>query len=261
MEHEHEGKKESMLGSMPPKTAYLFGALSATAVLAIIAVAILLPLALSRKDGGTVAGAQVNANVAAAPSANTPTATADISKVNITNNPYLGDKNAPVTVAFWTDYQCPFCQRFDEQTLPTLIQQYVDKGKLKIVVKDFAFLGPDSDTAALAARAVWEVSPKNFLAWHEAMYNKQDAENGGWGNKDDVIALTKPISGIDADKVAKLMDSKKNDYTKLIAADKTEASSMGIDGTPGFIIGKQLIAGAQPTATFTLAIDALLAAK
>lgn len=261
MEHEKESKKESMLGSMPPKTAYVFGVLSATSVLAVIAVAILLPVALSGQGGGKVAGAQVNANVAAAPSTNTPTSTADISKVDVTNNPYFGDKNAPVTVAFWTDYQCPFCKRFDEQTLPTLIQQYVDKGEVKIVVKDFAFLGPDSDTAALAARAVWEVSPKNFLAWHEAMYDKQDAENGGWGNKDDVLALTKTISGIDANKVAKLMDSKKDEYTKLIAADKSEASTMGVDGTPGFVIGKQLIAGAQPTATFTQAIDALLAGK
>lgn len=252
---EHRAKS-SFFGSMPPKIAFIFGAVSATAVLSIAALIIILPMSFNKttKTTGTQGTTgTTNTNTAGA------TATADITKVDISNSPYIGDKNAPVTLAFWTDYQCPFCKQFDEATFRSLITQYVDKGKVKVVFKDFSFLGDDSTTAALAARAVWEVSPKNFLAWHEAMYDKQDGENSGWGKKDDIVALTKTISGINADKVAKLMDDNKTAYQKAIDADRTEGSSMGVNGTPGFVIGNQLISGAQPTSTFTAAIDAELA--
>lgn len=246
---------------MPPKTAFFFGAISATALLAIVGLIVIVPM-VAKGGKGTVAGAVTGTPTAAAPSGNNGAATtADITKVSTKDNPYIGDNNAPVTVAFWTDYQCPFCKQFDTTTLPSLISQYVDKGKVKIVFKDFAFLGNDSTSGAMAARAVWDVAPKKFLAWHEAMYDKQDTENGGWGTKDDIIALTRTISGIDADKVSKLMDQNKAKYQQAMEADKAEGSAMGVSGTPGFVIGKQLIAGAEPTANFVTAIDAELAKK
>ncbi|MBI2023890.1 thioredoxin domain-containing protein [Candidatus Giovannonibacteria bacterium] len=67
--------------------------------------------------------------------------------VDIKNEPFIGDPNAPVTIAYWSDFQCPFCQRFEQNTLPTLVDQYVKTGKVKIVFKDFQFLGPDSQDA------------------------------------------------------------------------------------------------------------------
>lgn len=186
------------------------------------------------------------------------TNTADIKKVDTKNEPFLGDKDAPVTLAYWFDFQCPFCQRFDLNTLSVLNEQYVKTGKLKVVFKDFQFLGSDSTTAGLAAHAVWETSPENYFKWHQAMFEKQDDENGGWGTKQNIIALTKTIPGIDAYKVSQLMESKQSEYQKEMDTDKAEADKFGISGTPGFIIVKQLIVGAQPTNIFTQAIDAEL---
>jgi len=51
-------------------------------------------------------------------------------------------------VAYWFDYQCPYCRRVEENVLPQLIAEHVDRGNVKIVFKDFQFLGPDSQTAA-----------------------------------------------------------------------------------------------------------------
>lgn len=258
MDDEH--KKAGFFQNIPPKTSFFFGMITATAILSVVGLIVLLPLSLKSSSKGTVAGAQVP-TPSAQGAGGTQAATADISKVNVKDSRSIGDANAPVVMAYWTDYQCPFCQRFDQQTLTTLVEQYVNKGKLKIVVKDFAFLGDDSTTAGLAARAVWEVSPKNYLAWHEAVFSKQDGENTGWGNKDDIIELTKTISGINADKVAKLMDQKKDEYLKAMNADKSEGSGFGVTGTPGFVIGTQLISGAVPTSDFTTAIEAELAKK
>jgi len=187
-----------------------------------------------------------------------PQVKVNVKDVDIKNEPYIGDVNASVVMAYWFDFQCPFCQRFETETMPTLIEKYVKAGKLKIVFKDFQFLGEDSTTAGLAENAVWETAPQSYLAWRSAMYEKQDAENGGWGKKEDIIALTRTISGIDADRISALMEQKKEVYQKELDEDNQEGAKFGVSGTPGFVVGDQFIIGAQPLNTFTQIIDALL---
>lgn len=182
----------------------------------------------------------------------------NIKDVDIKNEPYIGEANAPVVMAYWLDFQCPFCQRFETETMPTLIEKYVNTGKLKIVFKDFQFLGEDSITAGIAENAVWELFPEQYLAWHKGMYEKQDAENGGWGKKEDIITLARTIPGIDVDKVSLFMDQKKDAYQKELDEDNREGVKFGVSGTPAFVIGDQSVIGAQPLSTFTQIIDALL---
>ena len=185
-------------------------------------------------------------------------ATVDIKDVKTDNDPYVGDKNAPVTIALWFDYQCPFCKKLDTDTLPQVYTDYVKTGKVKIVFKDFQFLGQDSDTAAVFARAVWELYPDKFYTWYQAMFNAQDEEGDqGFGNLASIQTLTKTIPGIDADKVTALMNQKQSTYAAAVAADRTEGASFGVNGTPAMIIGTQLLAGAEPYATVKAAIDAV----
>ena len=190
-----------------------------------------------------------------------PAATADIDKVSTAGVPFIGKADAPVVLAYWFDYQCPYCRQLEMTVMPQLVKDYVDTGKLKILFKDFAFLGPDSVTAGFAARAVWETAPDKFYDWHKAMFDHQDEENAGWGNKDDIIALTKTIPGIDAAKVEQLMTDHATEYQKAIDADDAEGSGMGIDGTPGVVIGKQAIVGSRPYEEFKSAVDDELKAK
>jgi len=185
-----------------------------------------------------------------------PVISADIKNINTENNPYIGDKNAPVVIAYWFDFQCPFCKRFEQQTLSTLIDKYVKTGKLKVVFKDLQFLGPDSVMAGLAKGAVWETAPDHYFEWQTAMFDKQDAENSGWGSKEDIINLTKTISGIDADKISKLMDDKKEEYQNIMNADEKELADIDPRaGTPAFVLGTQYISGAQSTSVFINAIE------
>ena len=183
---------------------------------------------------------------------------ADIAKVNLKGEPFIGSADAPVVIAYWFDYQCPFCRETEETILPDLIKNYVDTGKVRIVFKDFQFLGPDSQTAGVAARAVWETAPDKFGAWHKAMFDKQDDENAGWGTKDDIITLTKTIPGIDVAKVEELMISRAADYDRAMEADAAEGNGMGVGGTPSFLIGKQVRVGLQPYRVLKSAIDEVL---
>ncbi|MES2059412.1 MAG: thioredoxin domain-containing protein, partial [Patescibacteria group bacterium] len=95
--------------------------------------------------------------------------------------------------------------------------------------------------------------------WHKAMFAKQDSENSGWGSKADIIALTITVLGnSEAVRVSDLMSSKQAVYQKAIDADKSEGGTYGINGTPGSIIGKTFINGAQSYSTVKAAIEKAL---
>jgi protein-disulfide isomerase len=190
----------------------------------------------------------------------------DIADVNIENDPYIGEKDAPVVLAYWSDYQCPYCKAVEmghpqiptDPALPVLIKEYVDTGKLKIVFKDYAFLSEDSTTAAIWGRAVWDLYPTKYFTWREAMYTAQDEEHGGFGDEASIFALTKTITGIDANAVKTRVGTNTEAYLALIEADKAEGTSFGIQGTPGFITGTTLIPGAVSPEEFKAVIEAQL---
>ena len=207
------------------------------------------------KSGGNIGGDQP------------PQVAVDIKDVKTEGDPYIGKANAPVTLALWSDFQCPFCKAVEiggvqginvAPSIPTLVKEYVDTGKLKIVFKDYAFLSEDSTTAALYGRAVWALYPSKYFEWRTAMYKAQDEEHGGFGDEKSIVALTGTISGMNATKVKADVAANTAAYQAKIDADRAEGTSFGIQGTPGFITGKTLIPGAVDLKTFTDAIDAQL---
>lgn len=208
-----------------------------------------------------------------APTAGTPNAgpVVDIKKVKMDGDPYLGADNAPVTIAFWSDFQCPYCKAFEtgnsqipqiQPALPDIVKNYVNSGKVKIVFMDLAFLGNDSVTAAEYGRAVWKLYPDKYFAWRTAMYKAQDQEGDqGFGNAESINRLNVTIPGLDASKIAADVAANKATYDAQLATDKAEAQKLNISATPSFVIGKQSLQGAYPYSSFQQAIDAELAAK
>jgi len=196
----------------------------------------------------------------------------DIKNVKIEGEPFIGKADAPVTIAFWSDFQCPYCKAFEiggvkgleniVPAMPEIIKTYVDTGKVKIVFKDVVFLsprmGPDSMTAAIYSRSVWKLYPAKYLDWRTAVMKAQDEENGGFGNAASIDKLNATIAGIDAAKVAADVKANTDAYTKLANANTAEAQQNSVTATPSFILGTQIISGAYPYATFQSAIDALL---
>lgn len=192
----------------------------------------------------------------------------NVKDVQIDGAPFIGRADAPLTMAFWSDFQCPFCKAVEvggvegiplEPALPTIIKDYVDTGKLRIVFKNFAFLGEDSITAGEYDQAVWELYPDKYYVWRTAMYEAQDEEGDqGFGDAASIIALTKKIAGIDANKVKALVSQKKAEYDARIQAETQEGQKMGVQGTPGFIVGTKAIDGAQQLPAFIEAIESQL---
>jgi protein-disulfide isomerase len=185
-----------------------------------------------------------------------------ISNVKTDGDPFIGNSNAPVTMAYWYDYQCPFCQKNEEETMPQIVKNYVDTGKVKIVFKDYQFLSEDSQRLGKVSRAVWETVPSKFYQWHKAVYDNQGTENTGWATDAKILSITTGVLGAtDAQKVMQLAVKNSGAYQKEMDADKAEGTAMGISGTPGSIIGKQLVSGAQPYPAFQTAIEAALKSR
>lgn len=188
-----------------------------------------------------------------------PVKAMDINNIKTAGEPYIGNINAPLTMVAWEDYQCPFCERFEKTTLSILVTQYVNTGKLKIVFKDYAFLGNDSITAAEYEHAIWALYPDKLAAWRTAMFAAQDAEGDkGFGDSASIDTLVATIPGLNFQKIKDDIAAHKATYDTAIADDQQEGANLGIRGTPGFVIGTQVISGAQPTNVFTQLIDAEL---
>ncbi|HEY4501325.1 MAG TPA: thioredoxin domain-containing protein [Candidatus Paceibacterota bacterium] len=209
--------------------------------------------------GLLIAGAVVWNNSRPAGTAGPEAPKVNIKDVKIDGDPFIGASNAPVTIAFWSDFQCPFCKKFEVETLPQLVTDYVDTGKVKLVFMDFAFLGSDSIDAGVYSRAIWNLYPDKYYAWRTAMYEAQDEEGDqGFGDAKSIDKLNVTIVGIDAAKVAADVKVNRSAYEVQMNSDKAEAQKAGVNATPSFVIGTQVIQGAYPYPTFQSAIDALL---
>lgn len=183
---------------------------------------------------------------------------ATITEINSSGNPFLGRVDASVTLYYWFDFQCPFCKQFDEEVLPVLIDKYVVPGEIKVVFMNYQFLGPDSQTAGIIGQAVWETSPKNYLKWHQGVFQKQDNSNGGWGNQNDILKVVQSIPEISLGDVSQLVLKNESAYREKINRDKDEGAKVNIKTTPSVLIGRQVIRGVQPALVYTELIDSLI---
>ena len=217
--------------------------------------------------GLLIAGAVVWNNARPADSTGSLAGAVDIKEVKTEGEPFIGDANAPVTIAFWSDFQCPFCKAFEvgheqiptQPALPDIIKNYVDTGKVKIVFKDVVFLSPrmgtDSLTGAVYNLAIWKLYPESYFAWRTAMFNAQDEEGGGFGNAESIDALNAAVPGIDAARVAAEVNANRSEYERHANEVTAEAQRLKVNATPSLIIGNQLIQGALPYANFKPIIE------
>ena len=96
-----------------------------------------------------------------------------IYKVSIDDDPVLGDPNAPVTMIAFSDFRCPFCERFATDAFVKIKKDYVDTGKVKYILRDFSIHPPQSDDAALGAQCANEQG--KFWEYHDMLFVKLTA--------------------------------------------------------------------------------------
>jgi protein-disulfide isomerase len=171
-------------------------------------------------------------------------------RLHMEGAPMLGSKDAPVTVVEFSDYQCPFCQRFHTQVYGDLKKDFIDTGKVRFYSRDLPIdqLHPNATRAAQAARCAGDQG--QFWALRDIMSSHPDALD-----LNSLIADASLVK-INPDTFRKCVETEK--YKEAVKGDLLEAMKIGADGTPSFVVGKstpdgvdgELIVGAQPYAVF-----------
>ena len=125
-------------------------------------------------------------------------------------------------------------------------------------VLDIGFGGFDLPRTLAVSNCAGKVDPKTFLLRGQAAEAQDEEQDKGFGDAPSIDALIKSLGGMDVVAIKANIGTNKAKYDAAIQADQKEGAGFGIQGTPGFIIGKQSIDGAVPLAQFQAAIDSQL---
>lgn len=189
-------------------------------------------------------------------------------KVSVDDDPVLGDKNAPLTLIEFSDYECPFCKRSFTDVLPELKKAYIDTGKVKFVYRDlplsFHANAQKEAEAAECARSLG--NDATYFKFHDQIFS-QTTSNGTGLALSQLPVIAKGL-GLNTAQFEQCLDSGK--FKEEVEKDVADAGAIGISGTPSWVVGAtsadgtiegQLIVGAQPFNALKTIIDEKLNAK
>ena len=173
--------------------------------------------------------------------------------------PYRGRLDAPVVIEAFSDFQCPYCGQFSEETLPSLLANQVAAGQAVFIFHDFPLssIHPQAEAAANAARCAGEAGAAAYWAMHDRLFADIDA----WANEGAADAFRAFAAELGLDEAAFGACLDEGRYAEAIAADQDLGLNRGVNSTPSFFLNDQLIAGAYPLATFDAAIAAAAAGE
>ena len=195
--------------------------------------------------------AQQPAAQAQQPAAQQPAAqpaVGSVVQVSVEGRPFIGPEDAPVTIVEFSDYQCPFCGRHFQQTLPQLLREYEGKVKYVLINYPIASLHPFAQKAGEAAECAFDQG--KFWEYHDALFTNQQSLG--------VDSLKRYASdlGLNAATFNTCLDS--GAKTAQVLKDFQDGQSYGVTGTPTFFINGQRLVGARPFDSFKSIIDAAL---
>jgi len=174
------------------------------------------------------------------------------------DEPALGRADAPVTVVEFTEFQCPFCKRFNQNTFPKLKRDYIDTGKVRWVVRDLPMsFHAQARKAGQAAHCAGEQG--RYWEMREVLFGNSPKL------EPEMLPRYAQVAGLDVDAFNDCLASDR--HLADMDRDTKVAGNVRITGTPTFLIGKaqgndlsgNLVIGAQADRVFTAEIDRLLA--
>lgn len=161
------------------------------------------------------------------------------------DDPVLGPDDAPITIIEFSDFRCPYCQRFRAETFDALLQAY--PGQIRFIYRDFPVVG--GFEAAVAAECADEQG--EYWAFHDLLFSGEISD------------LTREAFLIYAERLALDLDTFESclddeSIASEVEADAVYAAGLGVTGTPTFFINGIPLIGAQPLNVFAQIIDAEL---
>lgn len=154
---------------------------------------------------------------------------------DLTGQPSLGKDNAPVKLVEFGDYKCVYCKDFEERIFPQLKKDYIDTGKAEFYFINKAFIGPDSQYAAVVGDGIYKQDPNAFWEYHHAVYENQGPEKEIWATMKYLLTLTKEKTpDVDLKKLAEYVSS--DDLDVLLKEDNQLSQEANVTSTPTLFI-------------------------
>ena len=176
----------------------------------------------------------------------------------------MGDPNAPIKIEEFSDFQCPYCQRFHVETEAQVVDAFVKTGKAYFTYRTFgAFIGPESEATAEAAYCAGDQG--KFWEMHDIIFDNQpNGENVNYFTDRQLSAFAEALN-LDMDAFSSCYNS--GTYKDQIQQDYNDGQAAGVTGTPAFVITytvngeskQRFIAGAYPFSEFETQINEALA--
>jgi len=164
------------------------------------------------------------------------------------DGPKRGSDKAPVTLIEFSDFQCSFCRKFWQTTLPLIEKKYISTGKVKFVYRHLAILGKHSVASAQAAECAGEQG--KFWEYHDKLFASAGSPLAFTDGK--LKGYAKEL-GLKSQDFNQCLDSGK--HLKKVEGETATAAFLGARGTPAFFLNGQLLVGAQPFQVFEAAIE------
>ncbi len=165
----------------------------------------------------------------------------------------MGDPSAPVTIVEFTDYQCPYCSQHSIQTMPQVVQEMIETGRVYYILKDFPLdqLHPAARIGAAAARCAGE--QEAYWGMHDLLFARQPDWSGS-GEEAAVPVLVEFANelSLDTQDFRACLDSGR--YSDAVETNLQEGRSLGVSGTPHFFVDGYPLNGARPFEHFELAV-------
>lgn len=187
----------------------------------------------------------------AAPAANTPDpelAAADHGRI-------MGDSSVKTWVIIASDFQCPFCRQWHEESYRNFVAEYVRTNKVKVAYLNFP-LGQHQNAVPAAQAAMCASAQGRFWQFHDALFDSQKQWETMPNPRSAMDSIARKV-GVDMPRWSKCVDSDK--MLALIFADRDRAASAGVSSTPTFLVGGQVIEGAVPLSEMKPVLDAAIA--
>lgn len=172
----------------------------------------------------------------------------------------IGAIDAPIVLHEWTDFRCPYCGAFSRDTLPTLMDEYVATGKVRLEIHDAALVGGENSVLlAVAARAAGEQGL--YFEYYDAIYQasaKSDAPKAEF-SVEQLIELASAVGVPDIDRFT--ADLSNESLRASVEQETREAQQIGVTGVPFFSTSgcAQVASGAQPVDSFRQMLDTAIA--
>jgi protein-disulfide isomerase len=159
----------------------------------------------------------------------------DPTQLSYEGQPAYGSPEASVKIAIFEDFKCPACKYFDENVWPKLEREYLSTNQAQAFFINYAFLAPDSRTAAVAGECVFQQNEALFWDYKAIVYRSQGPESQAWATPQRLTELAREyVPDINADELRTCIDE--NRYAEEVQSDLEMGTAIGVRGTPSVFV-------------------------